>query len=72
MTRDNLFNTNTLIVRDLATAIGCAISPKAHVLIISNPVNCTVPIVSAVFEKAGVYDPDRIFDPTTLNVVRAQ
>lgn len=38
---------------------------------ISNPVNSTVPIVSAVFEKAGVYDPRRIFGVTTLDVVRA-
>jgi len=39
--------------------------------VISNPVNSTVPIVSAVFEKAGVYDPRRIFGVTTLDVVRA-
>lgn len=38
---------------------------------ISNPVNSTVPIVSSVFEKAGVYDPRRIFGVTTLDVVRA-
>jgi len=39
--------------------------------VISNPVNSTVPIVSSVFEKAGVYDPRRIFGVTTLDVVRA-
>ncbi|KAH9936898.1 malate dehydrogenase [Epithele typhae] len=71
MTRDDLFNTNASIVRDLAAAIA-RVSPKAHVLVISNPVNSTVPIVSAVFEKAGVYDPARIFGVTTLDVVRAQ
>ena len=71
MTRDDLFNTNASIVRDLAAAIA-RVSPKAKVLIISNPVNSTVPIVSAVFEKAGVYDPARIFGVTTLDVVRAQ
>lgn len=38
MTRDDLFNTNAGIVRDLAKAISknC---PEAHTLIISNPVN---------------------------------
>lgn len=37
MTRDDLFNTNASIVRDLAKA--CADNcPDAHVLIISNPV----------------------------------
>ena len=70
MTRDDLFNTNASIVRDLAAAIA-RVSPKAHVLVISNPVNSTVPIVSAVFEKAGVYDPAHIFGVTTLDVVRA-
>ncbi|OSD01687.1 malate dehydrogenase [Trametes coccinea BRFM310] len=70
MTRDDLFNTNASIVRDLAAAIA-RVSPKAKVLVISNPVNSTVPIVSAVFEKAGVYDPAHIFGVTTLDVVRA-
>ncbi|PIL36569.1 hypothetical protein GSI_00258 [Ganoderma sinense ZZ0214-1] len=71
MTRDDLFNTNASIVRDLAAAVA-RVSPKAHVLVISNPVNSTVPIVSAVLEKAGVYDPSHVFGVTTLDVVRAQ
>ncbi|KAI0075415.1 NAD-malate dehydrogenase [Panus rudis PR-1116 ss-1] len=70
MTRDDLFNTNASIVRDLAAAIG-RVSPQAHILVISNPVNSTVPIVAATLEKAGVYDPRRVFGVTTLDVVRA-
>jgi len=62
--------TNASIVRDLAAAVA-RVAPKAHLLIISNPVNSTVPIVSAVLEKAGVYDPKRVFGVTTLDVVRA-
>ncbi|KAF9404000.1 Malate dehydrogenase, cytoplasmic, partial [Podila epigama] len=70
MTRDDLFNTNASIVRDLATA--CAEHcPKAHILVIANPVNSTVPIVAEVFQKAGVFDPKRLFGVTTLDVVRA-
>jgi len=70
MTRDDLFNTNAGIVRDLATA--CAqVCPKAMLAIISNPVNSTVPIASETFKKAGVYDANRIFGVTTLDVVRA-
>jgi len=70
MTRDDLFNTNASIVRDLAEA--CAINcPKAMICIISNPVNSTVPIASEVFKKHGVYDPNRIFGVTTLDIVRA-
>ncbi|KAF9475277.1 malate dehydrogenase [Pholiota conissans] len=70
MTRDDLFNTNASIVRDLAVAIA-RVSPKAHILVISNPVNSTVPIVAATLEKAGVFDPRRLFGVTTLDVVRA-
>ncbi|EJD00775.1 NAD-malate dehydrogenase [Fomitiporia mediterranea MF3/22] len=70
MTRDDLFNTNASIVRDLASAVA-RVSPEAHVLVISNPVNSTVPIVASVFEKAGVFDPRRLFGVTTLDVVRA-
>ncbi|KAI5861536.1 malate dehydrogenase-like protein [Durotheca rogersii] len=70
MTRDDLFNTNASIVRDLAKA--CAESaPKAKLLIISNPVNSTVPICAEVLKAHGVYDPKRLFGVTTLDVVRA-
>lgn len=70
MTRDDLFNTNASIVRDLAD--NCArICPKAMICIIANPVNSTVPITAEVFKKNSVYDPSRIFGVTTLDVVRA-
>ncbi|RUS35356.1 malate dehydrogenase, NAD-dependent [Jimgerdemannia flammicorona] len=76
MTRDDLFSTNASIVRDLATAIAkyalqLKHSPKAHVLIISNPVNSTVPIVAEVLKLHGVFDPKRLFGVTSLDVIRA-
>ncbi|KAF8691103.1 hypothetical protein AX14_007651 [Amanita brunnescens Koide BX004] len=70
MTRDDLFNTNASIVRDLAAAVA-RVSPEAHILVISNPVNSTVPIVAATLEKKGVFNPARVFGITTLDVVRA-
>ncbi|KAG5646189.1 hypothetical protein DXG03_004243 [Asterophora parasitica] len=70
MTRDDLFKINAGIVKDLATGIATT-APKAFVLVISNPVNSTVPIVAEVFKKHGVYDPKRLFGVTTLDVVRA-
>ncbi|TMW55325.1 hypothetical protein Poli38472_013216 [Pythium oligandrum] len=70
MTRDDLFNTNASIVQSLANAAAKA-CPKAMLLIISNPVNSTVPIVAETFKKHGVYDPKRLFGVTTLDVVRA-
>ena len=70
MTRDDLFNTNASIVRDLAKAAAES-CPEANILVISNPVNSTVPIVAEIFKARGVYNPKRLFGVTTLDVVRA-
>ena len=52
MTRDDLFATNAGIVKGLAQACAqhCA---KAKILVISNPVNSTVPIVAETFKKVS-------------------
>lgn len=71
MTRDDLFNINAGIICDLAKAIATA-SPRAAVLVISNPVNSTVPIVAEVFKRMGVYDPGKLFGVTTLDSIRSQ
>ncbi|VDK45775.1 unnamed protein product [Gongylonema pulchrum] len=70
MTRDDLFNTNASIVRDLCEA-AAQCCPKAQVAIITNPVNSTVPIASEIFKKQNVYDPRRIYGITTLDIVRS-
>lgn len=71
MTRDDLFNTNASIVASLAEA--CAEHcPDAHFLIISNPVNSTVPIFREILAARGVYNPKRLFGVTTLDVMRAK
>lgn len=71
MTRDDLFKINAGIVRDLVT--GCAKHcPKAYLLIISNPVNSTVPIAAEVLKAHGVFDAQRLFGVTTLDVVRSE
>lgn len=70
MTRDDLFKINAGIVRDLANAAAKA-CPKAFMLIISNPVNSTTPIVAEVFRSHNCFDPRRIFGVTTLDSVRA-
>lgn len=70
MTRDDLFNTNAGIVAGLAEA--CAKNcPDACYLIISNPVNSTVPIFAEVLKKHGAYNPAKLMGVTTLDVVRA-
>ena len=60
MTRDDLFNTNGSIVRNLVAACAEA-CPKAMLCIISNPVNSTVPIASEVcsFAHPAFHRPKR-------------
>ncbi|KAI9509893.1 NAD-malate dehydrogenase [Russula earlei] len=70
VTRDDLFKINAGIVHDLAQGIA-ATAPDAFVLVISNPVNSTVPIVAEVYKKLGKFNPKRLFGVTTLDVVRA-
>jgi malate dehydrogenase len=71
MTRDDLFNINAGIVKGLIEVIA-EVAPKAYILIISNPVNSTVPIAAEVLKAKGVFDPKRLFGVTTLEVVRAE
>ncbi|XP_039966574.1 malate dehydrogenase, mitochondrial [Bactrocera tryoni] len=71
MTRDDLFNVNAGIIRDIANEISKS-CPKALVAIITNPVNTCVPIAAEILKKAGVYDPKRLFGVSTLDVVRAR
>jgi malate dehydrogenase len=70
MTRDDLFNINASIVRNLSKA--CAQHcPSAHVMVISNPVNSTVPIAFETMKAAGVSKPS-VFGVTTLDTTRAK
>lgn len=70
MTRDDLFSTNATIVRNLTAA--CAqYCPSAHILVISNPVNSTVPIAVETMKAGGVAKPS-VFGVTTLDLVRAK
>ncbi|KAJ5033554.1 uncharacterized protein L3040_008666 [Drepanopeziza brunnea f. sp. 'multigermtubi'] len=71
MTRDDLFNINAGIVKALIEVIA-EVAPKAYILIISNPVNSTVPIAAEVLKAKGVFDAKRLFGVTTLDVVRAE
>ncbi|WWD20288.1 malate dehydrogenase, NAD-dependent [Kwoniella shandongensis] len=64
MTRDDLF-VNAGICATLAQAIANA-APKAFILVISNPVNSTVPVFAETLKKAGVFDPKN-----HLDIVRA-
>ncbi|KAG0047565.1 hypothetical protein BGZ83_007397 [Gryganskiella cystojenkinii] len=70
MTRDDLFKINAGIIRELAEGVAknC---PHAFILVISNPVNSTVPIVCEVLRQHGVFNPKKVFGISTLDVVRS-
>ncbi|MDX1525709.1 MULTISPECIES: malate dehydrogenase [Pseudidiomarina] len=71
MDRSDLFNINAGIVANLIEAIAdnC---PTACIGIITNPVNTTVAIAKKVLEKKGVYNKNKLFGVTTLDVIRAE
>jgi malate dehydrogenase len=71
MTRDDLFNINAGIVKTLITGVAEA-CPDACILVISNPVNSTVPIAAEVLKAKGVYNPKKLMGVTTLDVCRAR
>ncbi|MEC5321475.1 malate dehydrogenase [Brenneria populi subsp. brevivirga] len=70
MDRSDLFNVNAGIVRNLVEQIA-ATCPKACIGIITNPVNTTVAIAAEVLKKAGVYDKNKLFGVTTLDIIRS-
>lgn len=71
MSRDDLFNINAGIVKGLIE-VAAEVAPKAFILVISNPVNSTVPISAEVLKAKGVFNPQRLFGVTTLDIVRAE
>lgn len=70
MTRDDLFNINAGIVRELIAAVADN-SPDAWIGVISNPVNSTVPIAAEVLKAKGKYNKNKLMGVTSLDVVRA-
>ncbi|GAC33979.1 malate dehydrogenase [Paraglaciecola polaris] len=71
MDRSDLFNINAGIVKNLVDAVAdnC---PKACLCIITNPVNTTVAIAAETLKAKGVYDKNKLFGVTTLDVIRAE
>jgi malate dehydrogenase len=70
MDRSDLFNVNAGIVRNLVQQIAVT-CPQACIGVITNPVNTTVAIAAEVLKKAGVYDKNKLFGVTTLDIIRA-
>ena len=71
MDRSDLFNINAGIVRNLVDGIADT-CPNACIGIITNPVNTTVAIAAEALKAKGVYDKNKLFGVTTLDVIRAE
>ena len=71
MDRSDLFNINAGIVKTLVEGVAehC---PSACLGIITNPVNTTVAIAAETLKAKGVYDKNKLFGVTTLDVIRAE
>lgn len=70
MDRSDLFNVNAGIVKNLVQQIAKT-CPAACIGIITNPVNTTVAIAAEVLKKAGVYNKNKLFGVTTLDIIRS-
>lgn len=71
MTRDDLFKVNAGIVSQLARGIA-DFCPEAFILVISNPVNSTVPVAAEVLKSRNAFNPKKLLGVTTLDIVRAE
>jgi malate dehydrogenase len=58
------------VIQNLVTGIAKT-CPEAFVLIITNPVNSTLPIAVETLKQHNAFNPARVFGVTTLDVVRA-
>ena len=67
MDRSDLFNVNAGIVKNLVQQVAKT-CPKACIGIITNT---TVAIAAEVLKKAGVYDKNKLFGVTTLDIIRS-
>ncbi|CAR25803.1 hypothetical protein ZYGR_0A03730 [Zygosaccharomyces rouxii] len=71
MTRDDLFKINASIVKGIVTSVA-QYAPEARLLIVSNPVNSTVPIAVETLKSMGKLQPGNVMGVTTLDCVRAE
>ncbi|XP_064543671.1 uncharacterized protein LOC135432117 [Drosophila montana] len=71
MTRDQLVDANSGVAMAVSSAVGIA-CPEALLAFITNPINTLVPIAAEFLKAKGVFDPNRLFGVTTLDVVRAR
>ena len=71
MDRSDLFNINAGIIKSLVGKVA-EVAPTACIGVITNPVNTTVAIAAEVLKAAGVYNKNKLFGITTLDIIRAK
>lgn len=71
MTRDDLFKVNATIMQNLISAVSKT-CPNARILIISNPVNCLVPVAVETLKKDGHFQARNVMGITTLDIIRSE
>mmetsp|Transcript_39550 Transcript_39550/g.62537 ORF Transcript_39550/g.62537 Transcript_39550/m.62537 type:complete len:326 (-) Transcript_39550:47-1024(-) len=71
MTRDDLFKVNAGIIMDLVQTAASGLAESPCFLIVTNPVNSTVPIAAETLKKLGKYDQNKLFGVTMLDGLRA-
>ena len=71
MHRSDLFNINAGIVKTLIGKVA-EVAPTACICIITNPVNTTVSIAAEVLKAKGVYNKNKLFGLTTLDIIRSE
>lgn len=70
MNREDLINVNAKIIATLIEKIAIT-APEALICIITNPINIIVPLAAKILKKFQVYDKNKLFGITTLDVIRA-
>lgn len=71
MEREDLFSINAPIIKEIAQAIAKS-NPNAFITLFTDPINSLTPIVAQIMDKAGKYDPNKIFGVCSLNSLRAR
>lgn len=71
MDRSDLFNINAGIIKSLVGKVA-EVTPTACIGVITNPVNTTVAIAAEVLKQAGVYDKNKLFGITSLDIIRSE
>ncbi|KNH08154.1 glycosomal malate dehydrogenase [Perkinsela sp. CCAP 1560/4] len=71
MTRDDLFKVNAGIIMDLVKTSVSGLQESPCFLIVTNPVNSTVPIAAETLKSVGKYNKNKLFGVTMLDGLRA-